>query len=88
MGKHGEKTEIALGETQVIMETKKALVNAGVNIATLEECVAGKTEGAKRSSHIQLVKNLPCGSSEGELAKIFGKYGRVWTKLFFLQQKL
>lgn len=68
---------IALGETQVIAETKKALINAGVNIASLEEFVAGKTEGAKRSNHILLVKNLPYGSSEGELAKMFGKYGSL-----------
>lgn len=59
------------------METKKALVNSGVNITALEEFVAGKTEGAKRSNHILLVKNLPYGSSEGELAKMFGKYGTL-----------
>lgn len=61
----------------MITETKKALINAGVNIASLEEFVAGKTEGAKRSNHILLVKNLPYGSSEGELAKMFGKYGSL-----------
>ncbi|XP_059625084.1 uncharacterized protein LOC132268271 isoform X2 [Cornus florida] len=68
---------IALGETQVIAETKKALVNAGVNISSLEEYTAGKTEGVKRSNHVILVKNLPYGSSEGELAKMFGKFGSL-----------
>uniref|UniRef100_A0A5B7C6H3 Putative multiple RNA-binding domain-containing protein 1 n=1 Tax=Davidia involucrata TaxID=16924 RepID=A0A5B7C6H3_DAVIN len=68
---------IALGETQVIAETKKALVNSGVNIASLEEYAAGKTDGAKRSNHVILVKNLPYGSSEGELAKMFGKFGSL-----------
>ncbi|XP_059656876.1 multiple RNA-binding domain-containing protein 1 isoform X2 [Cornus florida] len=68
---------IALGETQVIAETKKALVNAGVNVSSLEEYTAGKTEGVKRSNHVILVKNLPYGSSEGELAKMFGKFGSL-----------
>jgi multiple RNA-binding domain-containing protein 1 len=39
---------IALGETQVIAETKKALTNAGVNVASLEEYAAGKFDGVKR----------------------------------------
>ncbi|KAK8664519.1 hypothetical protein V6N13_084305 [Hibiscus sabdariffa] len=68
---------IALGETQVISETKKALTNAGVNISSLEEIAAGKTDGMKRSNHVLLVKNLPYGSSEGELAKMFGKFGSL-----------
>ncbi|GAV64366.1 RRM_1 domain-containing protein [Cephalotus follicularis] len=72
---------IALGETQVIAETKKALANAGVNVASLEELVAGGTDGMKRSNHILLVKNLPYGSSENELAKMFGKFGGL-EKIF------
>ncbi|KAL4291182.1 hypothetical protein GQ457_14G008020 [Hibiscus cannabinus] len=68
---------IALGETQVISETKKALTNAGVNLSSLEEIAAGKTDGIKRSNHVLLVKNLPYGSSEGELAKMFGKFGSL-----------
>lgn len=68
---------IALGETQVIAETKKALAKAGVNIVSLEEYAAGKTDGVKRSNHVILVKNLPYGSSEGELANMFGKFGSL-----------
>ncbi|KAM3362782.1 multiple RNA-binding domain-containing protein 1 isoform X1 [Capsicum galapagoense] len=68
---------IALGETQVIAETKKALAKAGVNIASLEDYAAGKTDGVKRSNHVILVKNLPYGSSEGELANMFGKFGSL-----------
>jgi hypothetical protein len=52
---------IALGETQVIAETKKALTNAGVNVASLEEYAAGKVDGVKRSNHVLLAKNLPYG---------------------------
>lgn len=68
---------IALGETQVIAETKKALANAGVNVASLEDFASGKSDGIKRSNHVILVKNLPYGSSEGELANMFGKYGSL-----------
>ncbi|KAJ8763754.1 hypothetical protein K2173_003536 [Erythroxylum novogranatense] len=68
---------IALGETQVIAETKKALTNAGVNVTSLEDFAARKTDGIKRSSHVLLVKNLPYGSSEGDLVKMFGKFGSL-----------
>ncbi|KAI3455775.1 hypothetical protein Pfo_012438 [Paulownia fortunei] len=68
---------IALGETQVIAETKKALSSAGVNISSLEEFAAGKTDGLKRSNHVILVKNLPYGLSESELSNMFGKFGSL-----------
>lgn len=68
---------IALAETQVIAKTKKALVNAGVNVASLENFASQKTEGVKRSNHVILVKNLPYGSSESELASMFGKFGSI-----------
>ncbi|GLT73752.1 hypothetical protein SLA2020_455890 [Shorea laevis] len=68
---------IALGETQVIAATKKALANARVNVSSLEEFAAGNTDGMKRSNHVLLVKNLPYGSSESELANMFGKFGSL-----------
>ncbi|XP_024962109.1 multiple RNA-binding domain-containing protein 1 isoform X1 [Cynara cardunculus var. scolymus] len=68
---------IALAETQVIAKTKKALVNAGINVASLENFASQKTEGVKRSNHVILVKNLPYGSSESELASMFGKFGSI-----------
>ncbi|KAG8385072.1 hypothetical protein BUALT_Bualt03G0003500 [Buddleja alternifolia] len=67
----------ALGETQVVAETKKALSSAGVNIASLEQFAAGKTDGLKRSNHVVLVKNLPYGSSESELSNMFGRFGSL-----------
>ncbi|XP_050236679.1 uncharacterized protein LOC126686593 [Mercurialis annua] len=67
---------VALVETQVMEETKKAFANVGVNISSLEEFASGKTDG-KRSNHVLLVKNLPYGSSEGELSKMFGEFGSV-----------
>ncbi|CAL1402353.1 unnamed protein product [Linum trigynum] len=68
---------VALGETQVIAETKKALATAGVNVKSLEEIAAGNTDGLKRSKHVVLVKNLSYGSSEGELAQMFGIFGSL-----------
>ncbi|KAL5730232.1 hypothetical protein ACHQM5_003080 [Ranunculus cassubicifolius] len=74
-GKHGvSKSDIldpegndlavlsALGETQVIADTKKALVNSGVNVTALEKL---------------MLLNLPYSTSEGDLAEFFGKYGRI-----------
>ncbi|KAL2317837.1 hypothetical protein Fmac_031713 [Flemingia macrophylla] len=68
---------IALGETQVISETKKAFKNAGVNVDALEELANDKLDSVKRSNHVLLVKNLPYGSTENELAMLFGKFGSL-----------
>ncbi|KAF8041941.1 hypothetical protein BT93_A0520 [Corymbia citriodora subsp. variegata] len=68
---------IALGETQVIAETKKALTDAGVNVASLEELASQGPEGLKRSNHVLLVKNLSYGCSEAELTKMFEKFGSL-----------
>ncbi|CAJ2633159.1 multiple RNA-binding domain-containing protein 1 [Trifolium pratense] len=68
---------IALGETQVISETKNAFKKAGVNVESLEEIAKGKVDGVKRSNHVILVKNLPYGSTENELANMFGKFGSL-----------
>ncbi|XP_078156926.1 multiple RNA-binding domain-containing protein 1-like [Carex rostrata] len=66
---------IALGETQIIAETKRSLSNLGVNVAALEELAAKKSVSTKRSDHIILVKNLPYSCSEGDLFAKFGKFG-------------
>lgn len=68
---------LALGETQVIAETKKAFINAGVNVESLVDFAAGKAVGMKKSDHVLLVKNLPYGSSDGELAKMFAEFGSL-----------
>ncbi|GJS99589.1 multiple RNA-binding domain-containing protein 1 isoform X1 [Tanacetum coccineum] len=68
----------ALAETQTSRKTKKALADAGVNVTSLWNYGTSKaTEGIKRSNHILLVKNLPYGSSESELATMFGKFGSI-----------
>ena len=40
---------VALGETEIIADTKKALTNVGVNVASLEESTS---KGGKRSNHV------------------------------------
>ncbi|KAJ1686055.1 hypothetical protein LUZ63_017445 [Rhynchospora breviuscula] len=68
---------IALGETQIIAETKRSLSNLGINVAALEELATKKREHTKRSNHIILVKNLPYSCSEGDLVAMFGKFGSL-----------
>ncbi|CAK8561013.1 unnamed protein product [Lathyrus sativus] len=68
---------IALGETQVISETKNAFKKAGVNVEALEELAKGKIDGIKRSNHVILAKNLPYGATENELANMFGQFGNL-----------
>ncbi|KAI4372643.1 hypothetical protein MLD38_010847 [Melastoma candidum] len=68
---------LALGETQVIAETKKALADSGVNVASLEESSTKRSDAVKRSNHVLLVKNLPYGCSGGELTKMFGRFGSL-----------
>ena len=78
---------LALGETQVIAETKSFLQDSGVNIESLEAAAEGsKSNGKKsnrsvgkdsilRSDRILLVKNLPYEVDEDELSELFGKFG-------------
>ena len=73
---------MALGEAQVIAQTKAALAEAGANAAALEAAAAaaGRAAGAKavaRSANTLLVKNLPYSAEEGELLDLFGRAGPV-----------
>ncbi|WJX78893.1 hypothetical protein P8452_62073 [Trifolium repens] len=53
------------------------VLKAGVNVESLEELSKGKVDGVKRSNLVILVKNLPYGSTENELANMFGKFGSL-----------
>lgn len=68
---------LALGETQIIAETKKALSDEGVNVAVLEDLATGKLDNIKRSNCVILVKNLPFSTLETDLAMMFGKFGSI-----------
>lgn len=77
---------MALGETQVIAETKAALAGAGVDVAALEAAAAAAGKGAaaaapgarlERSDRVLLVKNLPYSAEEGDLEALFARAGPV-----------
>lgn len=60
---------MALGETELVNETKKFLQSYGVNLD-----VFGQAASA-RSKNIMLVKNLPPNTTREELFEIFSKHG-------------
>merc|ERR1712168_1435901 len=60
---------MALGETELVNETKKFLESYGVNLD-----VFGQANSA-RSKNIMLVKNLPSNTTKDELVDIFSKHG-------------
>ena len=68
---------MALGETHIIAETKRALSDEGVNIEVLEEVASGKEVKVNRSSTVMLVKNLPFSTTEAELISMFGVFGSI-----------
>ncbi|GAX79039.1 hypothetical protein CEUSTIGMA_g6479.t1 [Chlamydomonas eustigma] len=73
---------MALGEAQVVAQTKEALVDAGVDTSKLEASAAAsgkasETKSVSRSPNVLLVKNLPFSATEEELEELFGRCGVV-----------
>ena len=62
---------MALGETQLVTETREFMEAHGVNLE-----VFGKSK-PKRSKNIILVKNLPFGTMDAELHSLFQPFGSV-----------
>jgi len=62
---------MALGETELVNETKKFLQSYGVNLD-----VFGQASSA-RSKNVMLVKNLPPNTTKEELSEIFSKHGEM-----------
>ncbi|XP_067911254.1 probable RNA-binding protein 19 isoform X2 [Heterodontus francisci] len=68
-GKGSVAVRMALGETQIVQETRQFLVDNGVSLDSF-------SQGAgKRSKTVILVKNIPAGTQVDELEKVFKKYG-------------
>lgn len=67
---------MALGETQIVIETRKFLIDHGVQLDAFSQ------PATKRSKTVILVKNLPVDTSEDELEAIFKKYGEVGRVVF------
>ncbi|XP_044269129.1 probable RNA-binding protein 19 [Tribolium madens] len=74
MGIHDEGSaavRLALGETQIVAQTKKYLEQEGVLLDTFSNIKC------KRSKTVILVKNLPNKTEAKEIKKIFEKYGLI-----------
>ncbi|XP_074636060.1 putative RNA-binding protein 19 isoform X2 [Acropora palmata] len=62
---------MALGETQIVTETRKFLVSQGVKLDVFGQ------PSAKRSNTVIVVKNLPFDTTSDELRTIFEPFGTV-----------
>ncbi|KAK3800179.1 hypothetical protein RRG08_016286 [Elysia crispata] len=62
---------MALGETQIVSETRQFLVSNGVALDSFSQAAG------ERSKTVILVKNLPAGVEGEELRGIFSKHGTV-----------
>ena len=62
---------LALGETQLVAETKDFLEQNGVVLEVFEQ------EKSKRSKNVILAKNLPFGTTAEELKHLFSEFGSL-----------
>ena len=62
---------VALGETQLISETREFLEAEGVHLDVFEK------KNRKRSSTVIIVKNLPHGTRRSELEELFSSHGSL-----------
>eukprot|EP01126_Amoeba_proteus_P057938 TRINITY_DN7426_c0_g1_i3.p1 TRINITY_DN7426_c0_g1~~TRINITY_DN7426_c0_g1_i3.p1 ORF type:complete len:571 (-),score=192.41 TRINITY_DN7426_c0_g1_i3:186-1898(-) len=67
----------ALGETNVIAETKEFLISEGISPRALGGIYEGDKKGIRRSGTILLVKNIPFSTEESQLKNLFEKFGTV-----------
>jgi len=68
--RHSAAVNVALGETQLVEQTRQFLESHGVDLSCFG---AGKKHS--RSKTVVLVKNLPFGTKADELVKLFSTYG-------------
>ena len=68
---HSAAVRMALGETQLVSETREFLEAEGVRLDVFEK------KNPKRSSTVILVKNLPHGTKQNELQDIFSPFGSL-----------
>ncbi|NWV42008.1 RBM19 protein, partial [Grantiella picta] len=60
---------VALGETELVQEIRRFLVENGVSLDSFSQAAG------ERSKTVILVKNLPAGTSATELEELFGHHG-------------
>ncbi len=70
-GRNGPSAAVrlALGETQVVAETRQYLVDEGIRLEAFEK------PPTVRSKTVILVKNLPAHTPSGDIYDLFGKHG-------------
>ena len=64
---------LAVGETQIIHETRQFLVDNGVQLDSFSQALAN----TKRSKTVILAKNLPLKTHDQDLRILFEKYGKL-----------
>uniref|UniRef100_A0A3B4YYG9 Probable RNA-binding protein 19 n=1 Tax=Seriola lalandi dorsalis TaxID=1841481 RepID=A0A3B4YYG9_SERLL len=62
---------MALGETQIVQETRQFLLDNGVSLDSFSQAAA------ERSTTVILVKNLPAGVTVSELEELFSPHGSL-----------
>ncbi|XP_041348002.1 probable RNA-binding protein 19 isoform X2 [Gigantopelta aegis] len=70
-GKESLGVRMALGETQIVAETREFLIQNAVSLDSFSQAAAA------RSKTVILAKNLPAGTSAEELRELFEKFGTV-----------
>lgn len=69
---HSSAVNVALGETQLVEETRQFLESNGVDLSCF-----GPGKKQSRSKTIILVKNLPFGTTTDELLQLFSTFGEL-----------
>ncbi|XP_046312462.1 probable RNA-binding protein 19 isoform X1 [Marmota monax] len=62
---------MALGETQLVQEVRRFLIDNGVSLDSFSQAAA------ERSKTVILAKNLPAGTLAAELQETFGRFGSL-----------
>ncbi|XP_046496592.1 probable RNA-binding protein 19 [Equus quagga] len=62
---------VALGETQLVQEVRRFLIDNGVSLDSFSQAAT------ERSKTVILVKNLPAGTLAAELQETFGRFGSL-----------
>ncbi|XP_076053451.1 putative RNA-binding protein 19 [Oratosquilla oratoria] len=70
-GKQSAAVNLALGEAQIVDETKRCLEENGISLEAFSR------EGIQRSNTVMLVKNLPSKTTARELSELFGRFGEL-----------
>ena len=64
---------LAVGETQIIHETRQFLIDNGVQLDAFSQALSN----SKRSKTVILAKNLPIKTHDQDLRILFEKYGKI-----------